>query len=359
MQLRDAVFVITEESQCPLYNVGDELTAEGVSFTMSAAKPTCLILAKDVLAITSEEVAFETLEKGVKTKTRFECSGCSGIIHFEYKKDKEFATLQMRLLAAAERKTKLMAVSEFADLLRSIEIFEPLSNDDLLDLAILLERKNYDYGFPIVQKGEPGAYLYIILSGVVEVVDDDGVGLNEMKEGDIFGEMSLLTGERVSATVMAAQPCSIAIMNKKNFRHILQSFPALQIFFYKLMVHRIKEINVKWAEELGSDMSGYISDMPPIDLCQMINSIKKSGTITFDSDFKQGFLKFYDGEIVEAVFDDYTGKEAFFAILALTRGRFKYVQKLSYKDAQKEIIGVFMALIIEGMKRLDEHRIKK
>ncbi len=354
MQIKDAVFVITEDNQCPLYNAGDELVVEGVSLVISATKPTCLILAKDVFGITSENVAFETLEKGVRVKTRFECSGCSGIIRFEYKKDKEYTTIQMKLLAAAERKIKLLEVGQFAGLLRSIEIFETLSNDDLLDLAVLLERKSYDYGFPIIQKGEPGAYLYIILSGVVEVVDDEGVSLNEMKDGDVFGEMSLLTDERVSATVMATQPCKIATMNKKNFRHILQRFPALQVFLYKLMVRRITEINEKRAGELGSGMSGYIADMPPIDLCQMINSIQKSGTIVFDSDFKQGFLKFHEGEIVEAVFDDYTGKEAFFNIIALTRGRFKFAQKLSYKDAQKEIIGGFMALIIEGMKWLDE-----
>jgi len=358
MQFRDAVFVITEESQCPLYNAGDEFTVEGVSLTFPTAKSTCLVLAKDVIGITTEEVAYEKLERGVKTKNRFECGGCTGIIRFEYRKDKEYATLQMKLLAAAERKTKIQAVSQFAHLLRGIDTFKSIPDDDLLDLAALLELKEYDYGFPIVQKGEPGTYLYIILSGQVEVVDEEGVALNIMKAGDVFGEMSLLTGEHVSATIMAAQPCSIATMNQKNFRHILQRFPALQVFFYKLMVRRITDINVKRAEELGSGMSGHIADMPPIDLCQMINYIQKSGKLTFELEESIAHIKFYEGEIIEAVFGELTGKDAFFQILSMTKGRFIFVHELSSADAKKEIIGGFMALMMEGMKWQDEAKKK-
>jgi hypothetical protein len=356
MQFRDAIFVITEESHCPLYNAGDEFAIEGLSLTFPTVKPTCLVLAGDIINITTEALAFEKLEKGGTTKNRFECGGCTGIIRFEYKKSKEYATLQMKLLAAAERKTKIQAVSQFAGLLRSIDTFSSLSDDDLLDLATLLEMKEYDYGFPIVQKGEPGANLYIILKGEVEVIDADGVALNEMKAGDVFGEMSLLTGEKVSATIMAAQPCRIATMNQKNFRHIIQRFPALQVFFYKLMVRRIMDINIKRAEELGSGMSGHIADMPPIELCQMINYIQKSGTLTIETDKFDGVIKFYEGEIIEAVCDKLTGKEAFFQILTMDKGRFIFVHGISARDAQKEIIGGFMAIMMEGMKRLDDQK---
>ncbi len=354
MKFRNGIFVITEENHCPLYNAGDEFVVEGLSLTFSAGKPTCLVLAKDIIEITTEAVSFEKIEKGASKKNRFECGGCTGIIRFEYKKDKEYATLQMKLLAAAERKSKIHAVSEFADLLRSIDTFSALSNDDLLDLAALLELKDYDYGFPIVQKGEPGENLYIILSGLVEVIDVEGVALNEMTAGDVFGEMSLLTGERVSATIMAVEPCRIATMNQKNFRHILQRFPALQVFFYKLMVRRITDINLKRAEELGSGMAGHIADMPPIDLCQMINYIQKSGTLTFEGEEFDGLIKFYEGEILEAVCNTLTGKEAFFKILTMKKGRFSFVQGLTVRDSQKEIIGGFMAIMMEGMKYLDD-----
>lgn len=354
MQFRNGIFIITEENHCPLYNTGDEFSVDGLSLVFPASKPTCLVLANDVIRITTEDVAFEKFEQGGSKKNRFECGGCTGIIRFEYKKEKEYATVQMKLLAAAERKGKLSAVSEFAGLLRSIDTFSALGEDDLLDLAALLELREYDYGFPIVQKGEAGQNLFVILTGVVEVVDEEGVGLNEMKAGDVFGEMSLLTGENVSATVMATEPCKIATLNTKNFRHILQRFPALQVFFYKLMARRLTEINVKRAEELGSGMSGHIADMPTIDLCQMINYVQKSGTLSFEGQEHSGTVKFYEGELIEVAYGDLQGKEAFFEILNMSSGRFTFVKGLSVKDSRKEIIGGFMAIMMEGMKRLDE-----
>jgi hypothetical protein len=354
MQFRNGIFVITEESHCPLYNAADEFSVEGVSLTFPASKPTCLVLANDVISITTEDVVFEKFEKGGTKKNRFECGGCTGIIRFEYKKDKEYATLQMKLLAAAERKSKISAVSQFAGLLRSIDTFSALGEDDLLDLAALLTMKEYDYGFPIVQKGETGENLFIILTGVVEVIDDEGVALNEMSAGDVFGEMSLLTGERVSATIMASEPSQIATLNNKNFRHILQRFPALQVFFYKLMARRITDINLKRAEELGSGMAGHIADMPPIELCQMINYIQKSGTLTLEGEDFDGIIKFYEGEIIEAVCGRRSGKDAFFKILTMRKGRFTFIQGISARDAKKEIIGGFMAIMMEGMKHLDD-----
>ncbi len=354
MEFRNAVFIITEENHCPLYNPADEFSVEGLSLTFPNGKATCLVLAKDVIDITTEDVSFEKIEKGSKKKNKFECGGCTGIIRFEYKKDKEYATLQMKLLVAADRKSKLKDVAQFADLLRSIDTFKALTDDDLFDLAALLTLTDYNYGFPIVQKGELGTQLYIILSGRVEVIDDEGVALNDMREGDVFGEMSLLTGEDVSATIVAAEPCKIATMSQKNFRHILQRFPALQVFFYKLMVRRITDINLKRAEELGSGMAGHIADMPPIELFQMINSIQKSGTLTFEAEKGNGLVKFHEGEIIEAQCGDISGKDAFFKILTMRKGRFTFVQGLSAKDMKKDVLGGFMAIMMEGMKRLDD-----
>lgn len=357
MQFRDGVFIITEESNCPLYNVGEEFVISEISMQFPTGKPTCLVLAHDIFDIASEEnVVFEKYSKGEAKKSKFECGGCTGIIRFEFKKEKEFATLQMKLLAAAERKDKIKLVADFAGLLRTIDLFKMLTDDDLLDLAALLTLDEYQWGFPICQKGDPGSGLFIIISGRVEVVDDEGVTLAEMERGEVFGEMSLLTGDRVTATIIASEPCKIARMNQKNFRHILNRFPALQVFFYKLLVSRITAVNLKRAEELGSGMVGQLADIPPVELCQMINSIQKTGRLVIDSNISKAHLVFHEGEILQAVFNGEEGKEAFYKILAMTKGRFKFIQGLSSNERQMDVIGGFMAMLMEGMKRIDDQR---
>lgn len=354
MQFRNGVFVITEEHNCPLYNLREELEISDDALKMPAGKATCLILAKDIIELASEDVAFESLHKGISKKNKFECGGCVGIIRFELKQEKGYATQQMKLLAAAERKEKIRLLSNYATTLRSISLFSSLSNDDLLDLATLLEFTEFAWGFPICQKGDPGTKLYIIITGRVEVIDDDGVVLAEMATGDAFGEMSLLSGERVTATIQASEPCEIAIMSQKNFRHTLNKYPALQVFFYKLLVSRITAINYQRAEELASGMVGQLSDISPVELIQMINNNHKTGHLKIEAHTCKGRVLFNKGEVVIADFGEKVGKEAFYEVLGLTDGRFKFVQGLSRSEKQLPAIDVFMRMLMEGMKRLDE-----
>jgi len=50
------------------------------------------------------------------------------------------------------------------------------------------------------------------------------------------------------------------------------------------------------------------------------------------------------------------GKEAFYDILELNEGRFKFIQGLTRSEKKLPVIGGFMAMLMEGMKRLDDRR---
>ncbi len=327
--------------------------SEGI-LSLPASKPTCLVLARELIALASADNSFENYSQGNSEKAKFECGGCVGLIRFEYKKEKEFATLQMKLLAAAERREKIKETAGFAGLLRAIDIFSPLSDEDLLDLSALLELVEYPWQFPITQKGDPGNRLYILLSGKAEVIDDHGVTLVELDRGEVFGEMSLLSGERVSTTIMAAETCQVAVMNHKNFRHILLRFPTLQVFFYKLLVSRITKMNIQRAEELASGMVGQLSDISLVELCQMINVNQKTGRLNIEFEEKRAVIMFNEGELVYAELNGIDGKEAFYQILSLNNGRFKFSQGLTEIEKRRDVIGGFMGMLMEGMKRLDD-----
>lgn len=354
MRFRNGIFIITEDNHCPLYNVGEELKVQEGVLILPVAKPTCMTLATELIRIASEDESYERLQDGERRKTKFDCGGCTGLIRFEFKKAKGFETLQMKLLAASDRKEKIKNVARFAGLLRTIEIFEPLQDDDLLDLATLMKLNDYPWGFPIVQKGDPGINLYIIANGKVEVIDDEGITLAELVRGDVFGEMSLLSGDPVTTTIIASEPTQLAVMNQKDFRHILTRFPALQVFFYKLLVNRITAINLQRAEELASGMVGQIADIPVVELCQMINSNQKTGVLKLEHDETRATLMFNEGELIHADIQHYLGEEAFFKALGLKNGRFKFTQGIPSSRRGNDVIGGFMALIMEGMKRIDD-----
>ncbi len=346
--------MITEEKGCPLYNVGEELKVEANWVSVSTMKPTCLVLAQNIVSLTTEDVAYEQFGSGKKSKNSFECSGCTGLIRFEFKKARDYATLQMRLLAYADKKRQIASSSKVLDELKEIEVFKPLDIDDLTDLAALLQIKEYPYGFPICQIGEPGTHLFVMLNGRVEVLDADGVVLSEMSRGDVFGEMSLITGDEVSTTVMAVEPCEIATLNQKNFNYIIEKFPVLQAFLYKLVVRRIESLNEQWAEDLSSGMNGQVADIPVVDLCQMINSGHKTGRLKVEDEGRAGIIVFNGGEIVFAESSGLIGVEAFYLVMGMTRGRFRFIQGITRREKKLKPLGGFMALVMEGMKHQDE-----
>ena len=219
----------------------------------------------------------------------------------------------------------------------------------------MLEIREYPWQFPITQKGDPEGRFCVIISGKAEVVDEHGVALATLYEGDVFGEMSLLSGERVTSTIMASEPCEIAEMSQKNFRHTLNRFPVLHIFFYKLMVSRITAINAKRAEELSSGMVGQLSDIGIIELFQLINSSQKIGKLQVDFQDRRATATFNEGELVDIQFGGLEGKKAFYAMMALVDGRFIFTQGLTAAEKRLDVVGGFMGMLLEGMKQIDEN----
>ncbi|SDP02747.1 cyclic nucleotide-binding domain-containing protein [Desulforhopalus singaporensis] len=354
MIIKNGGFVITEENQCPLYHAGEEFEVKEGALNLPVGKPTCLVLTRDVLEILTQEDDTGTPSRPGSDKTKFECGGCRGLIRFELKKERRYATLQMKLLAAADRHQKTVEASPYSTMLRKVSMFATLSDEELIDLAILLDFKEFQQNVEIVRKGEPGNRLFVVLSGKAEVVDEKGVSLAELHQGDVFGEMSLLSGERVSSTVVALEKCRIAVMSQKNFRHILRRFSTLQVFLYKLLIGRIEKINKLRAEEISSDLVGQLSDISTVELCQMINVNQKTGKILINHNHQIGRLLFNEGEVVHAEIGGLTGVEAFYRLIAIDRGRFRYVQGLNDQEKNLDILGGFMGMIMEGMKRIDD-----
>lgn len=353
---RNSIFIINDEYNCPLYNVKEEIEVIDNALKIPTGKPVCMILVNDIVELTDEETLIEKQAQGFGERNEYQCGGCGGIIKFEFKKERNFTTLQMRMLAAAERKEKLREVIKYVAELREIDLFDTLNDDDLLDLATLLDFEHFDWGYFVSHKGEVGDKLYIIVSGCVDVLDDDGSILAEMRVGDVFGELSLLSGEKMSTTIQTAEPSVIATLNKKNFRHVLIRYPGLHEFLYKLFVERIAKLNEQRAEELTSGMIGHFTDISPVEISQMMNSNQKTGYLDIDADFIRGKLLFNEGEVVKVDLGLKKGIEGFYDFLSLNSGRFEFIQGLSSSEKKLKPIGSFMGMLMEGMKRLDDRR---
>jgi CRP-like cAMP-binding protein len=94
--------------------------------------------------------------------------------------------------------------SSLRDLLRRISYFERSTEVELFALIARGYRKYIDVGEVICREGDPSEEFYIILSGAVEIFSErNNQAIATLRDGEFFGEISLLTGTPRTATVRA------------------------------------------------------------------------------------------------------------------------------------------------------------
>jgi CRP-like cAMP-binding protein len=351
----DAIFIIVDEESCPLYKVGDEIKVESYGLSMSEFKPGCLYLARKVASIVASKESFGGFPRVSTQRTRYDCGGCEGLIHFEYKKDKDFSTLQMKLLEEAEAQRRKKHLQQYFGVLRAIKLFDSLEDDALADITLLLDFKVVPFGKIVVKKGSPGTNFCIILEGLVEMRNDDGSKLVDLGEGEMFGEMSLLSSEPYSHTIVSLNTVKLALLSVKNFKEILKKYPVLQMFLFKLLVERAQAITLK-SGNIASGMSGELSEIAPVDLFQLIHASGKTGIVDFTLSRGRGMAFFRDGEIVYAGYRKLRGKEALYTLMGLAEGHFTYTKGIPDVLEKTPPIGSFMSMMMEGVQSLDESR---
>lgn len=115
--------------------------------------------------------------------------------------------------------------------LQRVDFLRTLPESILHRLASTAVRRLYARGEILINQGEQGDSLFILRRGEVSVlVGRDGGSTAEvarLQEGAFFGEMSLMTGERRSATVRAVTDCEVLVVGKAELRPILDESPSL------------------------------------------------------------------------------------------------------------------------------------
>ncbi len=106
--------------------------------------------------------------------------------------------------------------------LANVSLFKGVSKDCLKDIAKHLEQVFFSPDDRIIQAGEIGHELYVIGHGNVEVHAGDR-HIAELRDGQCFGEMSLISDEVRKADVTARSYCDLFKLTKENFVHLLQS----------------------------------------------------------------------------------------------------------------------------------------
>jgi small-conductance mechanosensitive channel/CRP-like cAMP-binding protein len=141
---------------------------------------------------------------------------------------------------------------EASVLLKEVALLEPLTDEERAKLANEGIHHAFLPGDKITEEEETGDSMFIILSGMVlvqrRVSDGRTLDLARLGTYDYFGEMSLLTGEPRSASVIAYTECQVLEVDKKSLEPLLVRRPDLARQIAEIMAERKLKSELMTAE---------------------------------------------------------------------------------------------------------------
>ena len=117
--------------------------------------------------------------------------------------------------------------ADYDQVIDSVEIFAPLSAEEKDIVARSAIKSVYAPGELIIRRGDPGDSMFVIYRGNVEVQlpgrDGNMQPVAELKPGNFFGEMALLTGEPRNADVVTSSEVETLEIRKGVLQQLLDN----------------------------------------------------------------------------------------------------------------------------------------
>lgn len=358
MNSTEIAFKVVNETNCPFFKADDEFKLSGNSLSLEIDKKStsistaivrfpndrtaCRILIGD---LTNVLIQYKNIDR--IPPVEMECSGCSGIIRMQVGNEDRF-TFRAITDSSSER------MDLIASLLSNFSIFESVDEFNLRDIVSLLKIKKYPKGSIVLKKGAPAENFYILLSGTAEVLDDNGVCLSRLSKSDVFGEMSLISGDPVGATIKVVESATMVAIEGCHFKEIINKFPSVQMYLARILTKRLAESNVQRSEKNTSGMSGDLSQMSAIELLQALDLSQKTGSLTLTLPKGSAKLLLKCGNLIQANYCNKAGKEAIFEILKEREGRFTFSPGLPKNQLDAPKIGSLVEILLDTSRMIDE-----
>lgn len=120
-----------------------------------------------------------------------------------------------------------------------------MSGEDLATVIAQAQRRRYAPSDHIIQENAPGDFVYLILSGKVQIAKTiESIGSQVIRvfgPGDYFGEMSILEDKPRSAEATALEPSELLLLTKEHFEALLISFPNVASNILRTFSSRLRE----------------------------------------------------------------------------------------------------------------------
>ncbi|HEY6969115.1 MAG TPA: DUF1003 domain-containing protein [Candidatus Angelobacter sp.] len=126
-----------------------------------------------------------------------------------------------------------------------VPIFELMDEEERGTLARMMDCRDFKQGELIFEFGDPGAEIYIVRSGRVEIYvenpDGEKVVLGENEHGDVIGELSFLDGGSRTATAVAIENTQMLSLHRERLLEFIEEHPHAALDLLTVVGRRLRK----------------------------------------------------------------------------------------------------------------------
>jgi CRP-like cAMP-binding protein/Fe-S-cluster-containing hydrogenase component 2 len=149
----------------------------------------------------------------------------------------ELATLPLLTTALRQVYRRRMIDATLA----RIPVLSQLLPLERIEIASRLQPRHVPRGTLVVKQGEPADSLYLIESGQV-IIEQSGQTIASLSEGDLFGEISLLTGGTHRANARTLTTTDLLVLPGTDFYRLIRQYPTLEAELRTIADRRLKHL---------------------------------------------------------------------------------------------------------------------
>jgi CRP-like cAMP-binding protein len=143
------------------------------------------------------------------------------------------------------------------NLMATSPLFKPFNRMQQRDLLRRFTSHDVAPGTVVIHENEDGRGLFVVLSGELDVsrraADGTAVPLNQLRTGDVFGEMSIVRRTRTAATVVAQRPATVLFLAREYVARIVEAVPEIRSYLEALAEEREIDNQLVLGEEPAPD----------------------------------------------------------------------------------------------------------
>jgi CRP/FNR family transcriptional regulator, cyclic AMP receptor protein len=151
--------------------------------------------------------------------------------------------------------------------LAEVELFELLDDNELNDLAAVIDSATVRMGETIFNAGDLGDSLYIVRSGEVELSVKDTAGqkivLTVAERNDLFGELSMLDERPRSATAMSLVDSELLLLDRDDLLLLFQKQPDAALNMLAAMSGMLRKVDRLLQTRVSRNVNEEMEDRLP------------------------------------------------------------------------------------------------